>query len=415
MPLLFSSASSDLQNAARPWSFQQTSQGGDEVLRFEVRPGDVWRKSDKPKERSEISSDLKLSFGQTYTLSYSFMVESGVRNTQSNIKIGQLHGTPDASDSANLGPVFALQLDGERLKIVLRSDAHATTTTRPDDNFVYTDATDLTRGKWYDIRIDFRLSPEGQGLLDVWRDGVRLVHYLGPLGYNDDVGPYWKEGIYRSAGVIALAVDFKNTTLAKSGGASGEPPVSTTPTGPVVTQPPTEPPAAAKGSDHTFLGSTGPDRIVLDGHNDTVYADGLDATTGGNDVIAAGKGNDVVFAGPGDDVLQGEAGNDLLFGEAGNDVIDGGSGNDVLRGGSGDDVFVFSDTFGRDIIEDFGLTKDDRDRIQFNGDTFASFAAVASHMAQQGADVIITLDGNNSVTLLNTSLSSLTADKFIFG
>ncbi|RYG97548.1 MAG: hypothetical protein EON58_09485, partial [Alphaproteobacteria bacterium] len=209
----FDTVKSSLQNAGEAWSFKETNSGGDEVLRFEVRPGDNWRSADGSKERSEVSSGEKLDFNKTYVLSYKFMIEPGAKSTQDNVKIGQLHGTPDAKDSTNLGPIFALQLQGEKLRIVTRWDADAVTTDRVDDHFIYTDKKDMTRGHWYDIKIVFRLDPHGNGLLDVYRDGVQLVHYTGPLGYNDAVGPYWKEGIYRAAGDVTMAVNYMNTSL----------------------------------------------------------------------------------------------------------------------------------------------------------------------------------------------------------
>ena len=210
----FTKVKSSLQNAGASWSYQDIFIGEDEIRRFEVRPEDNWRAADGAKERSEVSSGEKLDFGQTYTLSYQFMLEPGARNTQDNVKIGQLHGTPDAKDSNDLGPVFALQLDGEKLKVVVRHDANAVTSGRVEDNFIYTDGADLVRGHWYNFQLVFRLDPQGRGLLEVWRDGVEITHYEGSLGYNDAVGPYWKQGVYRAGGSnVTLAVNFKNTAL----------------------------------------------------------------------------------------------------------------------------------------------------------------------------------------------------------
>jgi hypothetical protein len=52
----------------------------------------------------------------------------------------------------------------------------------------------------------------GNGSFMLYRDGVLLVNYQGPLGYGS--GNYWKEGIYRDTGVtITTAVDYANLEL----------------------------------------------------------------------------------------------------------------------------------------------------------------------------------------------------------
>jgi len=54
------------------------------------------------------------------------------------------------------------------------------------------------------------------------------------------------------------------------------------------------------------------------------------------------------------------------------------------------------------------------DTIDFSTAVFANFAAVHSHMAQSGANVIITLDSADTITLKNVTLASLTAADFTF-
>lgn len=426
MSYLFTGQSFSLQNAGETWSFQETDSGGDQTLRFEVRPGDHWRAADGTKERSEASSAIKLNFDQTYTLSYQMRVEGGAANAEDNVKIGQLHGTPDAGDSSNLGPVFALQLQGEHLRIVVRSDDAATTTSRVADNFIYTDPSDILRDHWYDMKLVFKLDPAGAGLLQVWRDGVEIADYHGPLGYNDAVGPYWKEGVYRATGAVALAVDFKDATLATGSAPTAPTDHGSAPSGPPVTTPTSDDPTPASPTDsgqgsqapsnlpqHTLLGGVGADVLSPGGHNDTIYSDGLSGTGGGNDVIDAGKGNDTVLAGAGDDKVQGGPGADVLHGEAGDDVLDGGTGSDQLYGGDGADIFVFGADSGKDVILDFSASE--HDRLQFTSGAFATFQDVKAHMAQVGADVVITIDANDQVTLVNTTVSALTADHFLFG
>jgi Ca2+-binding RTX toxin-like protein len=108
--------------------------------------------------------------------------------------------------------------------------------------------------------------------------------------------------------------------------------------------------------------------------------------------------------------VQGTNSDDTLSGTSDIDRIDGGEGDDVLSGLGGNDAFVFSEDFGADIVSDFT----EGDIIEFTNNTFDSYAAVLSSMVEDGQDVIITLDADNSVTLSNVAISDLQADDFRF-
>lgn len=111
-----------------------------------------------------------------------------------------------------------------------------------------------------------------------------------------------------------------------------------------------------------------------------------------------------------EDVLNGQGGHDKLVGNAGADTLNGGLGNDTLTGSAGADRFVFSGTFGTDLVTDF----QSNDVIQLDAAQFANFAAVQSHAAQVGLDTVITLDAANTITLTGVSVASLNAGDFLF-
>jgi Ca2+-binding RTX toxin-like protein len=176
----------------------------------------------------------------------------------------------------------------------------------------------------------------------------------------------------------------------------------------------------------TINGGTGDDNLsgglgndtIDGGSGDDVVSGGLGNDTlkagSGDDRVDGGDGNDIIDAGSGDDIIATGAGTDQVNGGSGNDVIDGGIGDDILTGGSGSDVFVFAAGFGKDMITDFAASGSSKDFIQFSVDLFDDYADVMSHTAQVGSSIVVTLDENNSVTLANTSLVSLTADDFRF-
>jgi len=154
----------------------------------------------------------------------------------------------------------------------------------------------------------------------------------------------------------------------------------------------------------SIAGGNGAD--VLTGTALEEYLDGGN----GPDRLYGLAGADTLGGGSGDDQLFGGVGADSLVGGAGADTIDGGAGSDWLVGGKDGDRFVFGGDFGADVVADFS----NGDRIVLDDAQFANFASVMTHANQVGADVVITLDGANSITLLGVQLSSLKANDYLF-
>ena len=78
---------------------------------------------------------------------------------------------------------------------------------------VYVDPNPLIRDHTYSMKIDTNFADDSSGYLYVWRDGVQIVNYHGPIGFGDET--YWKEGIYRAvdAGNQTMAVDYSNLKI----------------------------------------------------------------------------------------------------------------------------------------------------------------------------------------------------------
>ena len=193
--------------------------------------------------------------------------------------------------------------------------------------------------------------------------------------------------------------------------------------------------------------------------NDNVLDGGIGNDTlkggAGNDTLIGGAGDDNLFGGIGADTLEGGAGSDtasyltevtasladatvntgeaagdiyrnienlagsnfndtltgdekanILNGNNGNDRLEGGAGNDTLIGGTGNDTFVFGAGSGQDTITDFKSG----DALEFRDGLFADAGAVLAAAKQNGPDVIIPVDADNSIVLKNVSLGSLRAN-----
>ncbi|KZL26515.1 calcium-binding protein [Pseudovibrio sp. WM33] len=111
--------------------------------------------------------------------------------------------------------------------------------------------------------------------------------------------------------------------------------------------------------------------------------------------------------------IHGYGGDDTIFAGAGDDTVIAGDGNDVVEGGAGDDAFFFRSDFGNDIITDFTAGAGSEDVIQFAA-TFDSVADVLAAASDVGADTVIYVNDDTSITLQNISVADLHADDFAF-
>ncbi|WP_316862479.1 calcium-binding protein [uncultured Cohaesibacter sp.] len=104
-----------------------------------------------------------------------------------------------------------------------------------------------------------------------------------------------------------------------------------------------------------------------------------------------------------------------LSGGAGDDILNGKGGDDYLYGDAGNDTFVFADGDGNDSIEDFiaGAGTDDVIDLS-NVVSLSDYASVLAVAADQGSDVLLTIDADNSILLRDVSVADLHQDDFRF-
>ena len=230
------------------------------------------------------------------------------------------------------------------------------------------------------------------------------------------------------------------------------------------------------GGADTLLGGIGEDSLF--GDDLTLdYASGseglfISSYGASNDYLSGGVGNDKLYGGGGDDTLVGGEGADILdggfyfdpgnlpigsegnfgvdtadystsagrvevylntghgyfhdaegdqlvkienlIGSAYNDTLVGSSGANVLHGGDGDDLFIFTNGGGDDTVTDFtaGVGSDDVLNIADFG--FADLAALLAATNDAGANTVITLDGDDRITLIGVQEVQLHADDFLF-
>jgi Ca2+-binding RTX toxin-like protein len=91
----------------------------------------------------------------------------------------------------------------------------------------------------------------------------------------------------------------------------------------------------------------------------------------------------------------------------------GGRDNDLLLGQNGNDRFVFTAGDGIDRIVDFVAGNNSGDIIELNGYGVTNFTVLQQLMVQSGADVVITFDAANQITLSNVQLAALNQGDFV--
>jgi hypothetical protein len=132
--------------------------------------------------------------------------------------------------------------------------------------------------------------------------------------------------------------------------------------------------------------------------------------TAPNETLINGAPNSTIEAGSGPTVLDGGAGDMTAVAGSGHQWLYGGPGDDLF-GGRGHDNFMFAPNFGKETIENFHPK---HDVISLPSSLFANFAAVEADLQSSGANTVITLDVNDTITLANVSAAHLHAHNFHF-
>jgi Ca2+-binding RTX toxin-like protein len=136
-------------------------------------------------------------------------------------------------------------------------------------------------------------------------------------------------------------------------------------------------------------------------------------------LIFTGIGN---FTGTGNalaNTITGGDGADKLSGGTGADTLIGGKGNDTLTGGTQNDQFYFGDLtvfgdFGKDKITDFAGGAGLGDVVQIDDSWgFATAAAVVAALTVAGADKVLTIDGDTSITFVGKAGLIFNDDDFL--
>lgn len=184
------------------------------IYRAQVNSGDNWSgdANNQNRERSELYlKNANLPFNRDIWVSFGIRLDPG---TALNLEpadfcyLGQFHASEDDRDISS-PPVLGLRLEGmDTLKIFTSS-----TTENPhyrSPKIILRASSQFERGIWHKTVMRIRFSTTN-GELQWWQNGQEIANLSGiGIGYPDEVGPYWKFGIYRSPMPVSVAVEFAN-------------------------------------------------------------------------------------------------------------------------------------------------------------------------------------------------------------
>lgn len=174
---------------------------GDDLIRFAVAPGEQWARDNRKgsnAERAELSSHDKVRFGEETSVSFAVRIEEMDSSPgRKHALLFQLHG-PNRTEMPGVEgfapPPFDMRVRRGQIHFVVRSGA----LDRGEDGDRVIATVPLEYGSWSSYRFDVGLGDETSGYVDIWKDGVQLAAYEGPVGYDVGGGRhYWKFGIYQ--------------------------------------------------------------------------------------------------------------------------------------------------------------------------------------------------------------------------
>ena len=172
------------------------------------------------------------------------------------------------------------------------------------------------------------------------------------------------------------------------------------------------------GANDAISVGNGTNDIIGGAHNSITAGNGTNILTcGANDTIRAGNGSNQVTGGANDTITLGNGSNTVIGGP--NDIVSVGNGSnqlvaapgDVWTVGNGADVFKLAPGFGNNTINGFQTS---RDVLNFDPALMLNYMAAMGDTKQMGANTVITVDANDSVTLTGVNMAQLTAKNFSF-
>jgi len=176
------------------------------VTRSRTRTGRYAMKSTLDRHRDRVSYRTEVSgpraeVGKEYWYGFSILLPEDYVSDRVWEIVAQWHGVPDQDTGETWrNPVMALFTTGGRWSWVSRWDAKRNTFESGKRKYGGTKTYDLgpyERDRWTDWVVHVKWSYQPDGILQIWKDGQKVIDQAGPNAFNDAKGPYFKMGLYK--------------------------------------------------------------------------------------------------------------------------------------------------------------------------------------------------------------------------
>jgi len=156
-------------------------------------------------ERAEINHVGSLDQSKTINISYLQMIAPGdAIDSNKLFAFGQLHDVEDPGDAGGVVPL--LMRCGDYSQVIGRAYSSKPTISSPPIVAASFGASPA-RGVWTSYRWRFKYDSVN-GMLQIFRNEVLLIDYVGPFGYLDTKGPSPQFGIYRGTTTSGMTVVY---------------------------------------------------------------------------------------------------------------------------------------------------------------------------------------------------------------
>ena len=202
------------------WSMKR-AKNRKRVIRYECRPGDhdprdvIQDGGNTSRERVELRVGYDWQYDTDQWIAWSWMILPGDPVVEDKISgdfcsLGQIHDGTIAGEKNYSNSLGTGLYQDDRWGLFAAHNPNSTTTAGYRKVIEYQDQDPTPRGVMQNMVARFRFSLSGNGRIQVWKNGILVVDYTGPVGFSGSPGLYWKEGIYRGQRPSTLAVLFAN-------------------------------------------------------------------------------------------------------------------------------------------------------------------------------------------------------------
>ncbi len=176
---------------------------GDPCLRFDLRA------ANQNDRRSELA-DYQTSdyWGMAWRVEFDMLLPFTYQTDIDRDVFHQWHATPDEEDETEDVPFLFGALD-DKLRIVTSSIPEREGGSKGTQELLWEG--EIVRGVWehwhFELAFHWTKTCEYPSYLQACRNEVQVVDYIGAIGFNDEVGPYAKWGVYHWTRPDAVRTD----------------------------------------------------------------------------------------------------------------------------------------------------------------------------------------------------------------